>query len=388
MAGALKDIKVLDVTHVLAGPFCSYQLALLGADVLKIESPFEPDCARGRGPDDKANAAGLGLNYQVQASNKRAIALDLADARGRDILLQLVRTADVFVENYTTGGMARLGLGYETLSEINPALVHCSISGYGDTGPNAGKGAYDNVIQAVSGTVAQCGGIKPGVSFVDYSTGYSAAFAIAAALVQRGTTGKGCHISVSMLEVAMQMMAPEVAAAQHPADVSRRREAGISDYETADGRLMLGAFRPQQYRRLAALLEQLGVAVPELEDIRSWEDVWSVPDDVRNALADVFRTRKTDDWVRCLREADLPAEPVQSLSEAVQHSQLVARGYFQANPQDADSTLPLTAFRMSDGGPELSSAPPRHGQHSRDVLRELGLDEDRIRELASAGVVR
>ena len=213
---ALDKITVLDVTHVLAGPFCTYQLALLGADVLKIEAPDAPDCARGRGPDAAANAAGLGLNYQTQGGNKRALALDLDDEAGRDIFRSLVRKADVIVENYAAGGMARRGLGFDALSKINPALIYCSLTGYGDTGPEAETGAYDNVIQAASGTIAQCGGIKPGVSFVDYSAGYAAAFAVTSALVQRARTGKGCHISVSMLEVAMQLMSPEAAAAQHP----------------------------------------------------------------------------------------------------------------------------------------------------------------------------
>ncbi len=385
--GALANIKVIDVTHVLAGPFCTYQLALLGADVLKIESPTEPDCARGRGPDDAANAAGVGLNYQVQGGNKRALALDLADPEGRDIFLTLVRDADVLVENYTTGALARLGLGYEVLSDINPALIHCSLTGYGDTGPEAETGAYDNVIQATSGTIAQCGGQKPGVSFIDYSTGYSAAFAVTSALLQRVQTGRGCHVSVSMLEVAMQMMSPEVAAAQHPSDTKRDKEAGIQTYQTLDGRLTLGVFRPLQYRKFAAVLAELGSAVPLLDNIRTWQDVWSISSETNEQLVEIFKARPTAFWIQHLRAADLPAEPVKTLSEAVESPQLVARAYFQPNPDDPKATLPLTAFRMSEGGPALSTAPPRHGQHSAEVLREIGLTEDQIETLFGKGIV-
>lgn len=384
---ALKNTKVIDVTHVLAGPFCTYQLALLGADVLKIESPTEPDCARGRGPDDVANAAGLGLNYQVQGGNKRALALDLADPEGRDIFLTLVRDADVLVENYATGALAKLGLDYHVLSDINPALVHCSLSGYGDTGPEAETGAYDNVIQATSGTIGQCGGRKPGVSFIDYSTGYSAAFAVTSALLQRVQTGRGCHISVSMLEVAMQMMSPEVAAAQHPSDTKRSKEAGIMTYQTLDGRLTLGVFRPLQYRKFATVLADMGTAVPLLDKIRTWQNVWSIPSETKARLEEIFRTQSSAFWVQRLRAADLPAEPVKTLSEAVQSPQLSARTYFQPNPKDAKATLPLTAFRMSEGGPALSSAPPRHGEHSAEVLREIGLNEDQIEALFEKGVV-
>nr|WP_306268867.1 CoA transferase [Pararhizobium sp. IMCC3301] len=385
---ALKNTKVIDVTHVLAGPFCTYQLALLGADVLKIESPSEPDCVRGRGPDDAANAAGLGLNYQVQGGNKRALALDLADQEGRDIFLTLVRDADVLVENYTTGALARLGLGYEILSDINPALVHCSVTGYGDTGPDAETGAYDNVIQAASGTIAQCAGRKPDVSFIDYSTGYSAAFAITSALLQRVQTGRGCHISVSMLEVAMQMMSPEVAAAQHPCDTRRDKEAGILTYQTLDGRLTLGVFRPPQYRKFATVLAGLGTAIPLLGQIRTWQDVWSIPSETKVQLEDIFKAQSNAFWIERLRAADLPAEPVKTLAEAVASPQLFARAYFQPNPDNSKATLPLTAFRMSEGGPALSTAPPRHGQHSAEVLREIGLSDDQIEALLEKGTVR
>ncbi|KEJ88298.1 CaiB/BaiF CoA transferase family protein [Sulfitobacter donghicola] len=386
--GALEQISVLDVTHVLAGPFCTYQMALLGADVLKIEAPDAPDCARGRGPDPEANAMGLGLNYQTQGGNKRALALDLDDDAGREVFRTLVKGADVLVENYTTGGMARRGLGYEALCEINPALIYCSLTGYGDTGPEADTGAYDNVIQATSGTIAQCGGVKPGVSFVDYSTGYAAAFAVVSALVQRGRTGRGCHISVSMLEVALQMMSPEVAAQQHPLKVARPKEAGIQTYQTADGQLMLGAFQAGQYRKLALMLETLGHPVNGLAQLRDWEDIWAASEALKAELVKVFQQRSTADWMVSLRAADLPAEPVKTLKEAVENPQLLARGYFRENPDGTAETLPLAAFKMSEGGADLTMGPPKHGQHSMDILREAGLDAAQIAALMAKGVIK
>lgn len=387
MTDALDGIKVLDLTHVLAGPFCTYQLALLGADVIKIEDPSSPDCARGRGPDDALNDAGLGLNYQVQGGNKRSLALNLRSFDGVEVLKSLVMDADILVENYTTGALAALGIGYDDLIAINPKLIYCSITGYGDIGPQAQHGAYDNVIQATSGTIAQCGGVKPGVSFVDYATGYAAAFAVSAALTQRSHTNRGTHISVSMLEVAMQMMAPEAAAAQHFHSKVRSKEAGIASYDTASGRLMLGAFRPIQYRKLAALLDELGHAVPVLAQIHDWPDVWALADDTKSALHSIFMTADADTWVARLRAADLPAERVKTLAEAVALPQFAARNYFQPSPADAGTALPTTAFHMGGKGSKLHQAPPTLGQHSRAILTEMGLDETRIGHLYDMGIV-
>ena len=211
MEGALKNLKIVELSHVLAAPFCGYQFALLGAQVIKVELPASPDCARGRGPLPSQNTRGVGLTYQVQGGNKQSLALDFRTDRGRAALLKLVETADVFLENYTTGVLEGSGLGYQALRRCNPEIIYCSMTGYGDEGPKSAKGAYDNTIQAAAGVVGQCGGAKPGLSFVDYAAGYSAAFAISAALLQRERTGAGCHISASMLEVAMSLMAPEVA---------------------------------------------------------------------------------------------------------------------------------------------------------------------------------
>lgn len=387
MNGALDHIKVLDLTHVLAGPFCTYQLALLGAQVIKVENPVSPDCARGRGPDAHGNEQGLGLNYQVQGGNKSSLALDLSRKEGADILCNLVRDVDVVVENFATGALAKLGLGYDTLRSENPTLIHCSITGYGETGPQAEQGAYDNVIQAASGVIAQCGGQKPGVSFVDYATGYAAAFAVTAALAQKAQTGQGTHISVSMLEVAMQMMAPEAAAAQHGGAPKRSKEVGIASYETADGTLMLGAFHPAQYRKLAVMLDGFGHPVPELSGIQGWTDVWAIPEAAKAKLAKIFANKPADDWVALLRAADLPAERVATLAEAVTSPQLDARGYFQPNPNSPDVLLPTAAFRMTHGGPVLHSAPPKHGAQTRTVLTDMGLNADQIAELYQRGIV-
>ncbi|MDD7972170.1 CaiB/BaiF CoA transferase family protein [Roseinatronobacter alkalisoli] len=386
--GALTGIRVIELSQVLAAPFCGYQFALLGADVIKVELPDTPDCARGRGPLPALNAKGIGLTYQVQGGNKKSLALNIRTEPGRAALLKLVENADVFLENYSTGALDTLGLGYAALRQCNPRIVYCSITGYGDQGPKASKGAYDNTIQAASGAIGQSGGHKPGVSFVDYAAGYSAAFAIAAALLQRERTGRGCHISTSMLEVALSLMAPE-AAAQHIApEVPKRKEAGISAFDTADGTLMLGAFKPSQYRKLGACLAAQGHDVPVLDRISEWTDIWQNSDTIRVALQDIFILRSADAWQSVLEAADIPAERIVTLAESIAAPQLAARGYFAPSPADPSIALPLAGFRMTEGGAELQRAPPVLGRDSREVLTKGGLSATEIDALFAAGVAK
>ncbi|MEJ2002310.1 MAG: CoA transferase, partial [Maritimibacter sp.] len=211
MTGAFTGLRVIDTTHVLAGPFASYQMALLGAEVIKVEAPKEPDQARYNGTDHDLVREGMGTAFLAQAAGKKALALDLKSDAGRDALLRLVETADVFVENYRPGAFDELGLGYEDMAKVNPRLIYCSVSAFGSTGPRRTQTGYDNVIQAFSGIMDMTGHgdgrpLKCGAPVVDYATGLTAAFAISAALFQRERTGKGQRIDVSMLDVALTLM--------------------------------------------------------------------------------------------------------------------------------------------------------------------------------------
>lgn len=383
------NIKMLDLTHVLAGPFCTYQFALLGADVIKIEPPDNPDCARGRGPDPTQNAALRGLNYQVQASNKRAMALDLKKARGQEILKKMVMTADVLVENYRTGALDDLGLSYEDLKKINPRLIYCSLTGFGTGGPKTGHNAYDNTIQAASGIIEQSSGHKPGVSFVDYASGYNAAFAISSALHQRQITGKGTYISSSMLEVAMTMMAPEAAAAAYKLNTPRDKEAGISAYETSDGILMIGAFTPNQNRRMFEMLEGLKYSFDEeLMEPDSWEALWAVAPVIKTVLEEIFKDRTADEWQEIFHAHRLPAEKQVTLAEAIKNPQL--KSYFHnAKRGDGDTyfpKVPIAAYHFDDG-PEIISPAPGFGEHTDQILEEYGLSSNDIDVLRKEGVV-
>jgi len=386
MGGALDGIRVMAFTHVLAGPFAAYQLALLGAEVIKIEDPHQPDCARGRGFDTTQNTAGMGSTYQVQGANQRSLALNLRDPRGLAIARTLAESQDVLIENFRTGRLARLGLGYEALAAGNPGLVYCSMTGYGDTGPKAETAAYDNVIQAASGAVAQSGGVKPGLSFVDYATGYAAAFAVCAALIQRFRTGHGTHISLSMLDVAMTLMAPEAIAAL-TGGKGKLKEPGLQAYETEDGILMLGAFQPHQYRQLGDCLRAHGWNVPELDTIRDWPDIQAVAPELSTALQAVLRSGSALQWAQRLQDWDLPAEKIVPLSEAVHSPQLQARGFF-ATPPGGSIPVPLSPFSMRRGGAALTSPAPMLGAHSDEILAELGLPGQDIALLRRDGVIR
>ncbi len=270
MTRPFEGIRIIDVTHVLAGPFAAYQLAVLGAEVIKVEHPDEPDQTRDSGTDRELNRRGMGTSYLTQSSNKRSITLDLKAEAGRDILKRLVQGADIMVENYRPGAFAALGLGYDMMSEINPRLIYCSISAFGQDGPRGNQTAYDHVIQATSGLMATTGTaevnpIKFGSPAVDYATGTMGAFALASALFQRERTGLGQRIDLVMLDVAMILMSSHLTgylrnSAEPKPSGNRHLHATNSCYAAKDGLVMLGASNLRQQRRLWQALERSEMA--------------------------------------------------------------------------------------------------------------------------------
>src|ERR1700751_1083232 len=261
-----EGIRVIDVTHVLAGPFATYQLGGLGPDVIKVEHPDDPDQSRGVGSDKELNRRNMGTSFLTQASNKRSITLDLKQEKNREVLKKLVATADVFVENYRPGAFEALGLGYEALSAINPRLIYASFSAFGQQGPRGSQTAYDHVIQATSGIMAMTGTkdthpVKLGSPVVDYATGMTGAFALSAALLQRERTGRGQRIDMAILDVAMILMSSLMTGylrnGVHPKPHGNRHpHATNGAYETKSGMVMLGASNLRQQRRLWTVLER------------------------------------------------------------------------------------------------------------------------------------
>jgi crotonobetainyl-CoA:carnitine CoA-transferase CaiB-like acyl-CoA transferase len=372
---------VIDVTHVLAGPFAAYQLAVLGADVIKVEHPDDPDQSRGAGTDKELNRRNMGTAFLTQASNKRSITLDLKQEKDRDILKKLVATADVFIENYRPGAFEALGLGYDALAAINPRLIYASFSAFGQQGPRSSQTAYDHVIQATSGIMAMTGTpevnpIKFGSPAVDYATGMTGAFALSAALFQRERTGKGQRIDMAMLDVAMILMSshltgylrngvhPKPSGNQHP-------HATNSAYQAKDGIVMVGASNLRQQRRLWTLLERPDMIKKTNEERDA--------DREREAatLREIMRTRTADEWEVFLQANHVPAARVRTMGEAVADPQLGSRGIIHrhaaGNGVDGAFGVPLAAFTFAHGGPRIDASPPILGQHNSEILKELGV---------------
>ncbi|MGH8733426.1 MAG: CaiB/BaiF CoA transferase family protein, partial [Burkholderiales bacterium] len=269
MTRPFEGIRVIDVTHVLAGPFAAYQLAVLGADVIKVEHPDDPDQSRGSGTDKALNRRNMGTSFLTQASNKRAITLDLKTETDRDILKKLVATADIFVENYRPGAFEALGLGYEALSAINPRLIYASFSAFGQHGPRGPQTAYDDVIQAASGIMAMTGTedvhpIKFGAPAIDYATGMSGAFALASALFQRERTGRGQIVEVSMHDTVYPMLASSLGGLHNNPDRELPERTGnrhtgmavapYNIYDTSDGWLAIICMSERHWRGLATAM--------------------------------------------------------------------------------------------------------------------------------------
>jgi crotonobetainyl-CoA:carnitine CoA-transferase CaiB-like acyl-CoA transferase len=397
---AFDGIRVIDFTHVLAGPFCTYQLAVMGADVIKIESPTAPDMMRPEGVDPALADQGLGSHFMCQSGEKRSLAVDFASEQGQALLRTLASDADVLVENFRPGVMARAGLDYETLAQLNPALVYCSISGFGQTGPKSQDPAYDNVIQAFSGLMAHTGSVQTapvrvGPPVLDYGTGAQAAFAIAAALFQRGRSGEGQYIDVAMLDAALMMMGTSVVDTQAsgqpptPPGNSSLTRAGYGCYETSDGLIMIGAFTIRQNATLWRALGE-GAIADEVASLCAADLAARVDIDSR-ALQQILRQQSAQHWEDLLNPAGVPAARVRQLDETLQSEQVAARAVLQPSGLQIDTGRPLqapvAAFGFQQDGPALHRSAPLLGEHTIEVLREAGIEPQRIDQWLEDGVI-
>jgi len=396
MTAALAGLRVIDTTHVLAGPFASYQMAVLGAEVIKIEDPSDPDQARLQGSDRALSNAGMGTAFMAQGSNKKAVGLNLKTAGGREALKRLIATADVFVENYRPGAFDCLGLGYEEMREINPRLIYCSISAFGATGPRREQTGYDSVLQAFSGMMAMTGDqdsdpMKCGAPVVDYATGTTAAYAITAALFQRERNGKGQHIDVSMLDVALMLCSPYVTGflwnGSHPkAKGNRFPFATIGLYRASDADLMIAASNIEQQRRLWIALGR--------------EDLIKTSNDQRldhhaeeeTALVQIIATMPADYWENFFRERRIPAARVRDLREALADSQIAGRQLLHKHTVPGSRidglTVPVAGFTMSGSAPGLTFPPQAVGAQTDELLRDVGFDEAALESLRQEGSIK
>jgi crotonobetainyl-CoA:carnitine CoA-transferase CaiB-like acyl-CoA transferase len=390
-----EGIRIIDITHVLAGPFAAYQLGLMGADVIKVEHPDEPDQSRDSGSDNDLNHANMGTGFLTQGSNKRAITLNLKSEEGREILKKLVATADVLVENYRPGAFEALGLGYDDLKKINPKLIYASFSAFGQGGPRREQTAYDHVIQSTSGIMAMTGTpnanpIKIGAPAIDYATGTMGAYALSAALFQREKTGLGQRIDMAMLDVAMILMASHVTGymrnGKHPKPSGNATGHATSQtYETKDGLVMVGASNLRQQRRLWTVLERPDM-IKRTNDERDADHDREV-----KVLTEIMLTRTAAEWEEWLQERHVPASRVRTMREALADPQIASRNvlYKHENAPGVPGsfTVPVAAFKFAHGGAKVDRPPPMFGQHNDEVLAELGYTEDDMARLKAAKVI-
>ena len=395
MTRPFEGIRIIDITHVLAGPFAAYQLAVLGADVIKVEHPDEPDQSRETGTDRTLNRQNMGTSFLTQGSNKKSITLDLKTEAGCEILKKLVARADALAENYRPGAFEALGLGYEALSKINPRLIYCSISAFGQDGLRREQTAYDHVIQATSGIMASTGTeevnpIKIGAPAVDYATGTMGAFALASALFQRERTGKGQHIDLAMLGVAMMMQASLMTGyfrngSEPKPHGNKQPFATNSAYEAKEGLVMIGASNIRQQARFWRAVERA--------DMIKTDNETRVDDREREAaiIADIIKTRTADEWEVYFQARHVPAARVRTMAEALADPHFIERRVFHKFDAvagiDGPLGVPLAAFKFAHGGPSIEHPPHDMGEDTDAVLAEHGYSADEIAGFRRAGVI-
>ncbi|TCO49957.1 crotonobetainyl-CoA:carnitine CoA-transferase CaiB-like acyl-CoA transferase [Kribbella antiqua] len=399
-ADLLSGVRVLDLTNVLAGPFAGYQLALMGADVIKVEVPRTGDLARNLGADPSLSADGLGISFLAQNSAKRSITLDLKHPRGREIFERLVREADVLLENFRPGVLERLGFPVSLLQSLNPGLVYCAVSGFGQTGPMRGRPAYDQIIQGLSGIMSVTGTpetapTRTGFPIADTLGGYAAAFAISAALVKRARTGVGSFLDVSMLETAVAAMGWVVSdylvADRKPRAMGNENatSAPSGTFRTADGALNIAANKQEQYVELCRRLDRPELLTDERFATREARKQHRL--ELKAELEKTLEQETAAHWDGLLADSGVPVAPVLTVEQALSLDQLTERGLLHdvAMPDGRDRELRVLGSSVHVDGRAVgpSRRPPCLGEHTDELLTELGYTPAEIATLHEEGAI-
>lgn len=384
MTDLLSGIRVLDLTNVLAGPYCAYQLALLGADVIKVEGPQGGDLARQLGGSPRLNQAGMGASFLAQNAGKRSVMLDLKTEADRDRFLDLVASADALVENFRPGVMDRLGLGYQALKAVRPGLVYCAISGFGQTGPMRDNPAYDQIIQGLSGIMSITGTpetapLRVGYPVADTLGGLVGAFAIASALVRQKISGEGAFLDVSMLECTLSALGWPVSnyltAGVDPKPMGNENmtAAPSGAFRTGDGLLNIAANKQEQFVALCRLIGRTELASdPRFAERETRKrNRTALKAEIEEALAGASAAV----WEKKLNRAGVPAGRVLTIPQVLAEPQVLERQVTATFDDVAGMDRPLTVLRggfMVDGeAPLPTKPPPGLGAHMDEVFAGL-----------------
>jgi crotonobetainyl-CoA:carnitine CoA-transferase CaiB-like acyl-CoA transferase len=401
MTKPLAGVRVLDLSNIIAGPLCTYQLVQLGADVIKVERPGTGDLSRKMGADPAMGRQNMGASFLSSNAGKRSITLDLQQARGRELFRRMAEGADVVFENFRPGVMARLGLGYDDLKTVNPGLVYCAVSGFGQDGPLSGRPAYDQIIQGYSGLMsvtgtAETGPFRAGYVVCDTMGAMTAAFAIVAALYRKQATGEGAFIDVAMLDASLVTMAAWVIsnyvnAGSQPRPLGNESHSAAPSgaFATKDGQINLVNNEQKQFELTCDVIGR-----PDLKTHPHYAD----RDDrlthraaLRQELEAALRTRTGAEWEEAFAAAGVPAGRIYTVPEILEHPHIKERGITQtfagAGHDGRDVTVSTRGFRFVNEDLALDRPPPTLGQDSEDVLRELGLGDDEIAALRQDGTV-
>jgi len=391
-------IRILDLTRYVAGPFGTYQFALLGAEVIKVEPKAGDDMRRSSPVKWEGSAQGLGPSFLGINSNKRSITLDLSKPQAVEIAKRLAEKADIVWENFRPGIMDRFGLGYETLRALNPGLIYCAVSGFGQNGPERGTAAFDGKLQAMSGVMSitghdDKGPTRAGFALCDTIGAMTAAFAVSSALYQRNQTGRGQFVDVAMLDAALSFLSGQVAEYTVTGHIHRQfgnlsstGKVTGNRFKAGEGDLMLAVMTEKQF---AGLMRGLGRA-DVLEDPRfaDWPTRAQNEPALRAMIEEALAGDSAKNWEKRLTEADVPCAAIWSISEIVHHPQLAHRDVLQhVAASYGEFTLVGSGFRLAEGGTgSIDRPPPLIGEHTAEILAEAGYSDTEIAAFRDEGV--